>query len=188
MKNNWLAIIRITGLASRVLLTAMNGGSVGRLHAGLGAASGSVWGSEFESPARDAPLPPGVKAVWDLDKAYRENTPTRERVCLNGLWRWQPAKEVTDTVPADNWGYFKIPGFWPGDSNYIQEDCQTLHVHPSWKDRDLRTTTVAWYQREITVPQGWDGRRIVLSAEYLNSFAIVYVDGKTAGEVRFPSG
>ena len=42
----------------------------------------------------DAPLPAGVKAVWDLEKAYREKTPTRERVCLNGLWRWQPSSET----------------------------------------------------------------------------------------------
>jgi len=38
----------------------------------------------------------GVKAVWDPAKAARETTPTRERVCLNGLWRWQPA----DTPPT----------------------------------------------------------------------------------------
>jgi hypothetical protein len=36
-------------------------------------------------------LPQGVKAVWDLEKAYRESTPTRERLGINGLWRWQPA-------------------------------------------------------------------------------------------------
>src|SRR5665647_777869 len=36
-------------------------------------------------------LPPGVKAVWDLAKAYRESTATRERLSINGLWRWQPA-------------------------------------------------------------------------------------------------
>ena len=45
--------------------------------------------------AADAPeavLPPGVKAVWNLETAQRETTPTRERVCLNGLWRWQPAR------------------------------------------------------------------------------------------------
>ncbi len=45
----------------------------------------------------DAPLPPGVHAVWDLGKAYRETTPTRERLSINGLWRWQPAEEVGDT-------------------------------------------------------------------------------------------
>ncbi|HTU93625.1 MAG TPA: glycoside hydrolase family 2 TIM barrel-domain containing protein [Gemmataceae bacterium] len=133
-------------------------------------------------------LPSGVKAVWDLGRAYREKTATRERVCLNGLWRWQPRREVSDSVPADNWGYFKVPGFWPGNPSYIQEDCQTLHLHPNWKDADLRRTTAAWYQRELTVPEGWAGRRITLSAEYVNSFAVVYVDGKNVGEIRFPAG
>src|SRR5262249_28771755 len=128
------------------------------------------------------------KVVWDLDKASRETTPTRERVCLNGLWRWQPAREVTDAVPAEGWGYFKVPGLWPGTTNYIQEDCQTLHVHPNWKDADLRGITAAWYQREMTVPQEWAGRHIVLSVEYLNSFAVVFVDGKKAAELRFPAG
>jgi hypothetical protein len=138
--------------------------------------------------AAAGPLPPGVRAVWDLGKAYRETTPTRERVCLNGLWRWQPAGEGADSVPAGRWGYFKVPGFWPGNTNYIQEDCQTLHAHPDWERADLRGIPAAWYQREMTVPEGWAGRRIALSVEYVNSLAVVYVDGKKAGEVRFPGG
>ena len=127
-------------------------------------ASGLVLGelASAEGTVPD-PLPSGVKAVWDLGKAYREKTATRERVCLNGLWRWQPGKAVADSVPADGWGYFKVPGFWPGISNYIQEDCQTLHSHPKWKDTDLRGITAAWYQRELTVPEEWAGRRITLS-------------------------
>jgi len=48
----------------------------------------------------DAQLPAGVKAVWDLGKAYRETTATRERISINGLWRWQPAGEARDAVPA----------------------------------------------------------------------------------------
>ncbi len=138
--------------------------------------------------APDAVLPSGVKAVWDLDKAQRDKTDTRERVCLNGLWRWQPAGDAADAVPTDRWGYFKVPGFWPGRASYDQEDCQTLFTHPSWKDADLRGLTTAWYQREITVPDDWAGRRVSLSAEYVNSFAVVFVDGKKAGEIRFPGG
>jgi beta-galactosidase len=133
-------------------------------------------------------LPPGVKAVWDVDKAHRQKTPTRERICLNGLWRFQPDRKVPENLPADGWGYFKVPGFWPGNASYIQEDCQTLHVHPKWKDIAPRSVSAAWYQREMTVPKEWAGRSIALSAEYVNSFAIVYVDGKKAGEVRFPAG
>ncbi|MHC4401830.1 MAG: glycoside hydrolase family 2 TIM barrel-domain containing protein, partial [Planctomycetota bacterium] len=138
------------------------------------------------------PLPSGVKAVWDLNKAYRETTPTRERVSINGLWRWQPAKDVKEdvkeVVPADDWGYFKVPGCWPGITNYMQKDCQTVYAHPSWRDKRLGSITTAWYQRQITVPDQWAGRRIALAVEYLNSYAFVYVDGRKAGEIRFPGG
>ncbi len=134
------------------------------------------------------PLPPDVKAVWDLSKAYRETTTTRERICINGLWRWQPASNAADRVPADGWGYFKVPGCWPGTADYMQKDSQTVHAHPKWKDVNLRGLTMAWYQREIGVPAEWAARRIAVSAEYLNSYAAVYVDDRMAGETRFPGG
>jgi beta-galactosidase len=135
-----------------------------------------------------APLPAGVKAVWELEKAYREATPTRERICLNGLWRWQPAGEKSEAVPRGGWGHFKVPGSWPGMTDYMQKDCQTVFAHPGWKDRDLRAATAAWHQREVSIPGDWAGRRIVLSAEYLNSLATLYLDGQRAGEIGFPGG
>jgi len=137
---------------------------------------------------QDAPLSPGVKAVGDLSKAYRETTPTSKRICINGLWRWQPASNVADKVPADGWGYFKVPGSWPGNTDYMQKDSQTVRAHPKWKDVNLRDVTAAWYQREIAVPAEWAGRRITVSAEYLNSYAAAYVDDRMAGETRFPGG
>jgi hypothetical protein len=129
-----------------------------------------------------------VKAVWNLDQAYRLKTPTRERVCLNGMWRWQPASQDADAVPAGGWGYFKVPGLWPGGANYIQEDCQTLHVHPDWRNADLRSLRAAWYQREFQVPADWIGRRVTLTAEYVNSLAIVFVDGTRVGVISYPGG
>ena len=140
-----------------------------------------------ESPV--SVLPAGVKPVWDLAKAHRDTTPTRERVCLNGLWQWQPTQaEAGDNPPTNNWGYFKVPGSWPGITDYMQKDCQTVHVHPSWKDVKLGSVTSAWYRREITVPAEWKDRRIVVQAECVNSFATVYVDRKKAGDLRFPGG
>jgi beta-galactosidase len=144
-------------------------------------------GTPGSDPA-DAPLPNGVKAVWDRKHAYAEKTPTRERVCLNGLWRWQPAREAADTAPVGAWGYFKVPGSWPGITDYMHKDCQTVYSHPDWKNEKLGGVTEAWYQREIAVPGDWAGRRIAVSAEYLNSLATVYVDGKRVGEMRFPGG
>src|SRR5882672_1413401 len=81
----------------------------------------------------DAPLPDGVKAVWDTTTAHHETTPTRERICINGLWRWQPAQASADQVPTQNWGYFKVPGCWPGITDYMQKDYQTVYAHPGWK-------------------------------------------------------
>jgi len=133
-------------------------------------------------------LPEGVRAVWDISKAYRETTSTRERICINGLWRWQPAEAQSQQVPTDNWGYFKVPGPWPGVTDYMQKDSQTVYPHPSWAGRRLSDVTAAWYERQITIPANWAGRRITLRAEYLNSFADVYVDSAKAGEIRFPGG
>ena len=138
--------------------------------------------------AETSPLPDGVKPVWDLDKAARLTTPTREQICINGLWRWQPSGGDTFNVPADGWGYFKVPGSWPGIENWIHKDCQTVYSHPSWKSAKLSGISCAWYQREIAIPVEWSGRRIAVSTEYLNSFATVFVDGNKVGEMRFPRG
>ncbi|MGI8601377.1 MAG: glycoside hydrolase family 2 TIM barrel-domain containing protein [Verrucomicrobiales bacterium] len=140
-------------------------------------------GAEFA-----APLPEGVTAVWDAAKAFRQTTPTRERVCLNGLWRWQPAPARADEVPSRNWGYFKVPGCWPGITDYMQKDSQKVFAHSNWQDVKLGTIAAAWYQREIAVPSDWAGRRVAIRAEYLNSYAAVFVDGKRVGEIRFPAG
>jgi hypothetical protein len=135
-----------------------------------------------------AGLPPGVKAVWDLNQAYRETIATRERVCINGLWQWRPADPKSQLAPESDWGYFKVPGSWPGITDYLQKDFQTVHAHPAWRDTKLAGVTASWYQRAITVPAGWAGRRIAVYAEYVNSYAAVYLDGKQVGAIRFPAG
>jgi hypothetical protein len=146
------------------------------------------WASSIGAQEIAVALPAGVKAVWDIDEAERIATPTRERICLNGLWRWQPTPAAAEKPPAEHWGYFKVPGCWPGVSDYMQKDDQTVFAHPSWKDTNLAGVAAAWYEREFTIPDGWAGRRLTLQIDYLNSYAVAYVDGKNAGEVRFPGG
>jgi beta-galactosidase len=180
-RNAWRALLLVFGPA--LLLLARTEEATSWLAAGPPAPVECI-----SAESADAPLPPGVKFVWDVHRAYREKTSTRERVCLNGLWRWQPAKGLQDAVPTDGWGAFKVPGFWPGNTNYLQEDCQTLHVHPDWQNADLRGLSTAWYQREFIVPEGWTGRRIAVHADYVNSVALVHVDGKKVGTIRFPAG
>jgi len=142
-----------------------------------------AWGFQGFSDvasAGDASLPAGVRAVWDMEKAHRETTPTRERICINGLWRWQPVEDAESAVPIDRWGFYKVPGPWAANT-------QTVYPHPSWKDasRDIGS---AWYQREIVIPDNWQGRRVTVSAESLHSHAVVYLDGRRMGEMFFPGG
>ncbi len=157
--------------------------AAGTLAAGMG--GGAAQAARVAATASE-PVPP--RAVWDLSKAYQEATPTRARICVNGLWRWQPARGSAEQAPAGDWGYFKVPGSWPEISDYMQVECQTVYPNPHWKDEKLGETTGAWYQREITIPKEWTGRRIALYAEYVNSYAVVYIDGKRVGEIRFPAG
>jgi len=135
------------------------------------------------------PLPQGVKAVWDMGKAYRETTPTRQRICINGLWRWQPAGTKSDQPPIADWGYLKVPGPWPGGGQSGQRGGgQGGYPHPSWKGGTQRSGNTAWFQREIDVPKEWAGRRITVTAEYVYSRAVVYVDGTKVGDILYPSG
>ncbi len=83
-----------------------------------------------------AGLSEGVTAAWDASSAHRSTTSTRERLCINGLWRWQPADREASRVPRSGWGHFKVPGCWPGITDYMQKDCQTVFAHSSWKDED----------------------------------------------------
>ena len=102
--------------------------------------NGARGGFDDDSPA---PLPSGVKVVWEAGKAFRERTATRERICLNGLWQWQPAAAASNEVPGAGWGYFKVPGCWPGITDYMQKDSQAVYAHPKWKGQNLRSLTAA---------------------------------------------
>ncbi len=91
-------------------------------------------------------------------------------------------------IRTENWGYFKVPGSWPGTGDHLLKDSQTVFVHPSWQEQKLGAVTAAWCQREITVPAEWAGRSLSAHIEYLNSYAAVFVDGKRVGEMQFPGG
>jgi len=135
-------------------------------------------------------LPKGVRAVWDLEKAHREATATRERVCINGLWRFRPADDEREAVPPDDgeWGYFKVPGTWVlGGGRSEVGRSQTLYAPESWRET-LKDADRAWYVRRVTVPADWTGRRIAVRLEWVNSHARILVDGRDAGEIVFPGG
>jgi hypothetical protein len=141
------------------------------------------------SPAANAqqPPPPAESVLWNPSNAHHESTSTRERISINGLWRWQPESATTAAPPAGDWGHLRVPEAWPGN-NREWPDPQSYFPNPAWDQPPASGPTAAWYEREITVPADWAGRRITLNASYVNSYAAVYLDRAKVGEIRFPAG
>jgi len=131
--------------------------------------------------------PPAESVLWDPSKAYHETTTTRERICVNGLWRWQPAAASEQAVPTTAWGQLRVPEAWPS-GNREWPDPQLYFPNPAWEKLPTDGVTAAWYEREITIPHEWAGRRITLDAGYVNSYAVIYLDRVKVGEIRFPAG
>ncbi|MDR0931513.1 MAG: hypothetical protein LBM70_00620 [Victivallales bacterium] len=145
---------------------------------------------KIENMDLDVPPPDGSspKSAGSLKGAWNETTPTRERVSLNGLWEFRPLlrDENPDVLPppGSGWGYFKVPGAWPTHNNGMRFYLSALFM-PKFRPQDLNS---AWYRRTFDVPESWQGKRIVLSADMIQSCAKVSIDGKEAGELYYPGG
>lgn len=146
--------------------------------------------SDLHAIDRDVPPPDGSspQTLDSFEGAWRCTTPTRERICLNGLWGFRPVlpEENAATPPAagSGWGYFKVPGAWPVRDNGMRFYLSPLLSAEIVPDR----LNSAWYRREITVPAEWNGRRILLNADLIQSCAKIFVDGVEAGEFYYPGG
>ncbi len=140
----------------------------------------------------DMPAPAGVTDAWGMKDAWTQNTPTRSEVSLNGLWRFYPVyspSELGLPHPDRGWGWFKVPGAWP-PANAAQHVLMLPAMNDyldqlGWKLSDMEA---AWYKRTISVPQAQTGRRFLIDFGLVQTRATVYVDGKAAGEMRWPGG
>lgn len=142
----------------------------------------------------DLPVPDGMTGDPEsLDNAWRQSTETRDKICLNGLWRFRPVQvgDKPDAVPAkgDSWGWFKVPGNWPNSVSEIDSGSQRLWLDP-WLEENVgrKLFDQGWYKRKLTIPEEWKERRIVLEFTMLQTHAQAYVDGKPAGILWFPGG
>lgn len=149
---------------------------------GLMNASGTI---DFDDivvvPGLAGGMPPGVKMSGDEpveDLGY-----SRGRICLNGVWRFQPAQ---GELKADGWGLIRVPGTWNGLANFpgiIDRGAGT-----NWQGFDGSKLEKAWYERKIQVPSAWQGRKILLDLRRVSTDAVVEVDGKRCGEIQWPEG
>lgn len=105
------------------------------------------------------------------------------RIDLSGLWRFQ----------LDPMGF----GQTPGSELYLDRLVETIMLPGSTDEggkgiknnaryvdrlsRKFEYMGMAWYQREVVVPQDWSGKNITLNLERCHWETTVYVDGRLVG-------
>ncbi len=140
---------------------------------------------------RNLPPPDGSEpeALFRLEDAARIRTAFREKVSLNGLWRFRPVFEASEErrPPRDGWGWFKVPAAWPDLSNPLNDHVFYLPARESAALRK-QALRLGWYERDFTIPADWKGRRIKLEFDLVQGVALFFLDGVPAGSLTFPGG
>ena len=106
-----------------------------------------------------------------------------ERMDLAGLWRFQ----------LDPMGFGKTPGselylskltetiVLPGSTDEGGKGIQNVVAHVDRLSRKFEYCGQAWYQREVVIPEDWQGKEILLVLERCHWETTVFVDGELAG-------
>ncbi len=95
----------------------------------------------------------------------------RERwLNLNGLWNYQITRKDQANIPSGHAGKILVP--------FGIESALSGVMQPLLPDQRL------WYQREVAIPDSWDGQRVLLHFGAVDWEATIYVDGQHVGSHR----
>ena len=144
-------------------------------------------------------LPPGERWNWGKEPVETIGSARGEMV-LNGLWLFQPASAGSSNLPTGQWAAIRVPGSWDTQDTWDKMPLPGLVGQPpAWPDATFRTqknpdclylahTSRAWYEREITVPKEWAGRKILLTFERVSTDAEIFINDSPAGAIHWPGG
>ncbi len=109
------------------------------------------------------------------------SVPHADRVDLDGRWRFQ-LLPAPDAEPSSAWGEIEVPGCWTmqgwGDlPHYTNVVMPFAGLPPRVPDAN----PTGLYEREVEVPAGWAGRRIVLHVGAAESVLVARVNGREVG-------
>jgi beta-galactosidase len=143
-----------------------------------GATGGKEGGLRPPAPGPRPALPDAVD--WDLTHAQRRTTTSRERVALNGYWRFQPVGPSRE-ANADRWHYLRVPGNWAGREFTVRS--QAWEPISRWDGEAIASAQLAWYEREFTAPTDWRGRRVTLGIDSVRGVGEAFLNGEHLGRV-----
>jgi hypothetical protein len=136
----------------------------------------------------------GVFAPDEYNTTKQEQ-PYRERICINGLWDFQPVvlpdkfREGIDPVPAltaageSKWNATKIriPSPWNVNS-FADKNGQggDFRNYPSYP-KEWESVKMGWLRKKIKIPATWRSQKIRLHFEAVAGDAEIMVNGRSAG-------
>lgn len=114
---------------------------------------------------------------------------------LNGVWKFFYAPSIrkvpqgyfgTDYWLDESWHPITVPSMWQmegyGQNNYTNINYPIPHDPPYVPD----DSAVGLYRRTFTVPSRWQGKRVLLCLDGVDSAYTVYVNGQEAGFSKTP--
>jgi len=156
----------------------------------LGGAGKPLWSAEV------TPMPPAGSQTERLNLVHPdapkipEATPaaaqriaTRQTIPLNGWWHFLPAVEALTELPAEGWGWTRVPGYWTDREGTVGPDGQP--AGGSWGGRPMSQFTTGYLQRTFEADPDWKAREVFLHFDGVDGLAEVYLNGKRVG--RLPS-
>ena len=126
-------------------------------------------------------------AAEKIPPVLRKSSATRSELLLNGVWKFRPVREKTET----GYGYIRVPGVWAATHSWLIPPFDSVPRPPEnagWTVDELKNCYDGMYEKELEIPAEWKDRRIFLTLDRVCSFAEILVDGKSAGTVGWPCG
>lgn len=106
-----------------------------------------------------------------------------ERMDLAGLWRFQLDPMEFGKTPGSELYLSKLTEtiVLPGSTDKGGKGIQNVVAHVDRLSRKFEYCGQAWYQREVVIPEDWQGKEILLVLERCHWETTVFVDGEQAG-------
>ena len=106
-------------------------------------------------------------------------------VSLDGEWNFQ-LLDNPDQEPSRRWQSIPVPGLWTMVEGEQPFGDKPIYTNVQMPFDELPPTVpennpTGIYEREFTVPNSWENKRIVLSLGGFESVAIIYVNGEEVG-------
>lgn len=111
--------------------------------------------------------------VLNCFSTFSQAPPIREEVSLNGIWNFTTESGEKSTIP--------VPEFWdaaPGFTKKVSREYTNDRGEKTVREVLLPSTSTGIYEREVTIPETWKNKVILIEFEGVNHIAEVYLNDK----------